>query len=175
LEFPVCSFDLKSGIFCPKCEAKIRSGEVTELDVQVMKLLQELERSISQLGGLSYRKSVQSGEVVFVVLGEGSLARLTPPQQAMVRKKISEKLKANVRLVEDSRDINKFIQSLVAPARITMVNRIWLPDQSEEMRVVLNDERSLRIRREVVEDVVGRVKGVTVRIDFERRGRRRGF
>ena len=175
MEFPVCSFDLKSGIFCPKCEAKIRSGEVTELDVQVMKLLQELEKSIPQLGGLSYRKSVQSGDFVLVVLDEGSLAKLTPPQQANIRKKLSEALGANVRLAEDSRDINRFIQSLVTPARVTLVNRIWLPDQSEEIRVVLDNERALRIRPEVIEEVVGKVKGVTVRLDFERRGRRRSL
>ena len=173
MEFPVCSFDLRSGIFCPNCEAKIRSGEVTELDIRVMKALQELEKSIPQLGGLAYRKSVQVDGMLFVVLGEGSFARLTPPQQANLRKRLGEALGVNVRLLEDSRNINRFIQSLVAPARIVVVNRIWLPDQSEEMRVVLDSERSLRLKKEVVEEVVNKIKGVVVRLDFEKRSKRR--
>ena len=174
MEFPVCSFDLKTGIFCPSCESKIRSGEITELDIKIMRLLQDLEKNIPQLAGLHYRRSVKVNNFIFIVFKEGDLAKLPIPQQANLRKRLSESLgrEFRVRIIEDLRDTNRFIQSLVSPARIVAINRIWLPDQTEEMRI-LDHERNLKVSQQVVEEVVKRIKGVVMRIDFERRARRR--
>ncbi|MEM2704452.1 MAG: hypothetical protein QXR45_14985 [Candidatus Bathyarchaeia archaeon] len=39
----VCQFCLRSGILCSKCRAKIESGEVTKLDLEIACLLVSIE------------------------------------------------------------------------------------------------------------------------------------
>jgi len=172
MEFPVCSFDLKTGIFCPTCEQKIRRREVTEIDLKVMKLLYDFEKTFPQLSSSRYLKTVVHDSHAFVVFREGDLLRLPFPQQSNLRRKLSEAINMETRLLEDVAAPNRFLQELVSPARIVAVNKIWLPDQSVETRIVLDDERNLRINADAASAVAKEVKGITLRVDFERRRRR---
>ncbi len=174
MEFPLCLFDLKTGIFCPKCEAKIRAGLYDEFDIKVMRLLLELEKSFPRLQKAGYVKAVNGDETVFVVLKEGSLRGFDFKNLIALRKKLSEKLGKHVRVVEDSPEVSKFIEGVAVPARVVAINKIWLPDGSEEMRVVLDHERNLKAGVNSLIQVVGKVKGVKLRVDFERRWRRGG-
>jgi len=174
VEFPLCVFDLKTGIFCPKCEEKIRAGIYDDFDVKVMKLLLELEKSFPQLQRAGYVKAVNGDETVFVVLREGSLRSFDFRNLIALRKRLSEQLGKHVRVVEDASSVARFIERVVAPARVVAINKIWLPDGSEEMRVVLDRERNLKAGVNSLIQVVGKVKGVRLRVDFERRWRRGG-
>lgn len=169
LEFPICSFDLRTGVLCPKCERKLQTGEITETDIAVMRILSELEKNLPPLSLTTYVKSIRYDSNLFVLFKDGDLNKLNPNQQAALRKRLSEAIGLKVRLLENSRDPYAFIQRLLAPARIEAINKIWLPDQSEEIRVVLDDERLLKINPEAVAYVAGAVKGLKVRLGFRRR------
>ncbi len=174
MEFPICSFDLRTGVLCPKCERKLQTGEITQLDIKVMQVLSEVERLMPQLSSTTYVKSVEHDGNVYIVFNDGDLSKLNPAQQAAVRKKISEAMKMRVKLLENSRDPYVFIQKLLAPARIAAINKIWLPDQTEETRVVLEDERSLRIDPVAAALLVDIIKGLKIRLGFRRRFVRAG-
>jgi len=174
LEFPICSFDLRTGVLCPKCERKLQTGEITQLDIKVMQVLSEVERLMPQLSSTTYVKSVEHNGNVYIVFNDGDLSKLNPAQQAAVRKKISEAMNMRVKLLENSRDPYVFIQKLLAPARIAAINKIWLPDQTEETRVVLEDERSLRIDPAAAALLVDTIKGLKIRLGFRRRFVRAG-
>ncbi|MEM1945232.1 MAG: hypothetical protein QXX57_05800 [Nitrososphaerota archaeon] len=169
LEFPICSFDLRTGVLCPRCEGKLQSGEISQLDIKVMQALSEVERQFPTLANTTYVKSVQHDGHVFIILDEGDLSKVSPVHQAALRKKLSEIVGLKARLLENSKDPYVFIQKLRAPARIAAINKIWLPDQTEETRIVLEDERSLRIDPEVAAHLVNVVKGLRVRLGFIRR------
>ena len=175
MELPLCSFDLKTGIFCPKCMEKLEKGLYTDLDIRIMKKLLELEKSFSKLQKSGYVKAVDGGDIVFVVLKDGSLKGFEIRELAQIRKILSNEVGKSVRLVEDHSDPIKFIERLAAPARIVAVNKIWLPDGSEETRVIFDHERNLRIRDEALRKVLEEVKGIKLSIDFERRMRRGSF
>jgi hypothetical protein len=83
LEFPVCTFDLRTGVLCSKCEAKLRGGELTQTDLTVMKALLEHERHDPRISSLSYVRSFRLNNKLFVVLREGG--------QAVCHKKFSKK------------------------------------------------------------------------------------
>jgi len=170
VELPLCSFDLRTGIFCPRCAEKLRKGLYSELDVRVMKKLLELEKSFSKLQKAGYVKSVDCGDVVFVVLKNGSLSGFEFRELARLRKALSSEVGKPVRIVEDDPDPVKFIERVAAPARIVAVNKIWLPDGSEETRVIFDRERSLKIGGDALIKVVGEVKKIKLSVDFERRG-----
>ena len=174
MELPLCSFDLRSGIFCPRCQEKLRKGIYDELDIKVMKLLLELEKKLPKLQKAGYVKTVDGKETILVVLKEGGLRGFEVDELGRLRRRLSEELQKHVKVVEVSQDLIRFIEGVVAPARIMAVNKIWLPDGSEEMRIILDDRRSLKVGINSLIQVVGKVKGVRLRVDFERRWRRGG-
>ncbi|MCS7125503.1 MAG: hypothetical protein NZ929_01115 [Aigarchaeota archaeon] len=168
MEFPLCIFDLKSGILCPRCEEKVRKGLYDELDIRIMRLLLELEKELPKLSKTGFVKAVDGGDIVFIIMKEDSLKNIDQDTLHMIRKKLREKLEKNVKIVEDDRSIPRFIEKLVAPARVVTINKIWLPDGSEEMRVILDRERSLKTSVPSIIEVVKKVKGAILRIDFEK-------
>jgi len=169
VDLPLCSFDLKTGMFCPQCAEKLRKGLYSDLDVKVMKKFLELEKSFTKLQKAGYVKSVDGGDMIFVILRDGDLRRLEIRELAQIRKALSRELEKPVRIVEDNPDPLKFVERLSAPARIVAVNKIWLPDGSEETRVIFDHERNLKVSEQAIIKVLEEVKGVKLSIDFERR------
>ncbi len=173
MDLPLCSFDLRTGIFCPQCAEKLRRGLYTDLDIKVMKKLLELEKKITKLQKAGYVKTVDGGDVIFVVLREGSLQSLDFRELAQLRKSLAEELEKPTRILEDSPDPIKFIERIASPARVVAVNKIWLPDGSEETRIIFDHERNLKVSPESLIRVVEEVKKMKLSIDFEKRWRRR--
>jgi len=172
VDLPLCSFDLRTGMFCPHCSEKLRRGLYSDLDVNVMKIFLELEKRFTKLRNAGYVKSVDGGDTIFVILQDGDLKDLEIREIARIRKTLSKELGKPVRLVEDHPDPLKFIERLSAPARIVAVNKIWLPDGSEEIRIIFDYERNLKMSEQAVIKVVEEVKKMKLSIDFERRFRR---
>jgi transcription antitermination factor NusA-like protein len=169
LEFPVCTFDLRTGVLCSKCEAKLRGGELTQTDLTVMKALLEHERHDPRISSLSYVRSFRLNNKLFVVLREGGPSRLPQEVLEKMREAVSRATGLDTQLIEEFRDLNRFIQSLIAPARVVTVNRVWLPDQTEEIRVVVDDERSVKTPTNLLSELVRNVKGLSVSFEFMRR------
>lgn len=172
MDLPLCSFDLKTGIFCPRCSEKLRRGLYSDLDVKVMKKLLELEKSFSKLQKAGYVKTIDGGDTVFVVLKDGSLRDMDFRELSRLRKTLSADLGKPVRILEDAPDPLKFIEKAVTPARIVAVNKIWLPDGSEETRIILDYERNLKMSQESLIRVVEGIKRIKLSVDFEKRWRR---
>lgn len=169
MELPLCSFDLRTGIFCPRCSEKLERGLYNELDVRVMKLFLELEKKFTKLQKAGYVKSVDGGDTMFVILRSGDLGRFEVREIAQLRKILSDKLGKHVRLIEDNPDPLKFLESVAAPARVVAVNKIWLPDGSEETRVIFDHERNLKVGEGALKKLMEEVKGMKLTIDFERK------
>ncbi|MCX8201577.1 MAG: hypothetical protein N3H84_05675, partial [Candidatus Caldarchaeum sp.] len=70
-----------------------------------------------------------------------------------------------VKLMEIRKDLSVFLQNLVAPARVLTVNKVWLPDQTIEHRVLLDDERALTVPPTILSEVVKRVMNISVIFD----------
>ncbi|MCL7385034.1 MAG: hypothetical protein LZ158_01540 [Thaumarchaeota archaeon] len=173
MEIPVCTFDLKTGIFCERCEEKIRRGEVTELDIKIMRALLELEKNFHQLQSMCYVKSVDTKDAIIVVLRNGNLSAIPQHSLASIKRKLSDILGKNVKIIEDSVDIGRFLEPLVAPARIVAINKIWLPDNSTEIRIILDDERRLKLSVESLQEISRVTKNINLKVDFARRSRKR--
>ncbi len=171
LEFPVCIFDLKTGILCAKCEDKLSRGELTKLDFDIMRFFLELEKNNPQLASLSYVRSIKIDDHLFVLFKKKDTAGLSPTVQAQLKKILSDKFGLNVRIVEEHKDFNTFIQNLTTPARILAVNKVWLPDQTTEIKVVLEDDRVLKTPLEVISEAIRQLKGISVSFEVQRRER----
>jgi len=164
---PVCYFDLKSGILCPRCEAKLRSGEISELDIEVAKLLVNVESKFPQLQKASFIRAVDTGEHTIIVFGQGDLARLNPILGEL-RRVVSDKLGKPAIILENQSDPRMLIEDLLSPLRIVAMNTLWIPDGTRELHIIVSgSKRNLQISEKILHSIVEKLYGTSLRITFE--------
>jgi transcription antitermination factor NusA-like protein len=162
----VCRFCLKSGILCSKCQSKLVMGEISKTDIEVGRLLISLECTYPSLQGVSLHKAVEVDHVLALIVGKGEVTQLLSHGGRIV-KAISEKTGKKVRLLEYGVDERKFLEDLFAPLRIIAINTIWLPDGSQETRVVVRKRgRKPPLKVEVFKRLAQKVRGITLRVEF---------
>ena len=163
----LCNFCVKSGILCEKCQEKLQSGEVTDIDVNIIKLLLKLESKYPVLQNISFYNAYEIDDVLAIAVGPGDLHRFLSGGGGIVRE-ISENTGKKVRILEKKGDMRKFFEDLFTPAAITSINTIWLPDGSTETRVIVSGHpRRLPLNINVLKELAKRVQGITLRISFE--------
>lgn len=171
---PLCAFDVKSGIFCAKCEAKIRSGEVTDVDVAVIKALVDLEEEFPILQDVNFHKAVRVGKTIAILVDHEDVPKMLSSGGKILRA-LGDSLKKKVRVFENKGDLRTFIESLFSPLNVLSVNTIWVPDGSQEIRVILSGpERSLPMDVESLKKLAKEIRNITLRVEFEH-PRSRGY
>ena len=171
MKTPLCDFCLKSGVLCPRCQEKVRLGEISETDIKVAKTLLSLQDRYPSLQKTSFFKAYEADKVLAIIVGPGDLPHLLGYGGKILRD-ITQETNRNVRILERGGDIRKFIEDLLAPASIVSLNTIWLPDGSTETKVIIADHsRRLSIDAETLKELASKVYGVTIRVEFERQGR----
>jgi len=163
----VCHFCLKSGILCPKCQAKLRLGEISKTDIEIGRLLMSLEKEHPPLQALYFHKAVETDGVLALIVGKGDVAKLLG-QGTKILRTIGEKTGKSIRVLEFGADDRKFLEDLFAPLNIITINTIWLPDGSQETRVILRKRgrRPLPFNVEAIKQIAQKVRGITLRVEF---------
>ncbi|MEX2707199.1 MAG: transcription elongation factor NusA [Candidatus Freyrarchaeum guaymaensis] len=165
---PICSFCLKSGIYCSTCREKIEKGEVTPLDLEIAKQLLELENRFPNLKEAEFRRSVETNNLVIIVVGPGDISHFIGPKGKIV-KILSDRLKKKIRVIEGDSSTKKTIEDILSPVSVLGVNTIWLPDGTLEKKVRIrkSDIRRLPTSVSTLEEVVHKLTNEKVRIVFE--------
>ncbi len=163
----LCSFCLKSGILCQKCLAKVKSGEVSELDLKIARLLLSLEEKYPALQNVYFHKAVDADGTLALVVGPGDVPRLLGYGGKIIRA-LGEETGKSVRVLEHGADDRKFLEDLFAPASIMAINTIWLPDGSTETRVILRRRRGMHSPFDVkaLKEIASEVRNITLRVEF---------
>ncbi len=162
----VCHFCLKSGILCSKCQAKLRQGEISQTDLEIGRLLLSLESSHPPLQDINFHKAVETDGVLALIVGKGDVARLISSGGKILRT-IGEKTGKSIKILETGVNDRKFLEDLFAPLNIITINTIWLPDGSQETRVILRRRgRRPPFNVEAIKQIASRVRGLTVRVEY---------
>jgi transcription antitermination factor NusA-like protein len=163
----VCSFCLKSGILCQKCSTKLESGEISELDLKIARLLLALEEKYPSLQNVYFHKAVDAGKTLAVIVGPGDVPRLLGYGGKII-KALGEEVGRSVRVLEYGVDDRKFLEDLFAPLSILTINTIWLPDGTTETRVILKKRRGSQPPFDVkaLKEIARKVRNMTLRVEF---------
>jgi len=163
----LCQFCLRSGMLCPKCRKKLEKGEISELDLEVGKLLVSMEDEYPPLQNVFFHKAVESDGVMALFVGRGDIAKILSYGGKII-KNLERDTKKMVRVLESNSDERKFLEDLFAPMTILTVNRIWLPDGTTETRVILKGGERRRTTRYInsLRDIASKAQGLTLRVEF---------
>ena len=147
---PICDVCLKSGILCQGCEHKLKGGEITQLDVDIAKLLFKVGD-----GKIGFKKTVEIGDVVIILTDHDQVGKLIGRSGKIV-KAISKKIGKKVRVVGEDSNLRSVATDILAPARISGINIVYGTDGGEKykIRVMREDSRKLPARLDVLNNVI---------------------
>jgi len=166
MKIPLDIICVRSGILCPRCRRLVESGAYTTTDVEVMKILLELEEDPNNkfLREATYIKSYSVDSMVIVLLELSNAV----PQSFLIRiaRMISEKMGMKVRVVRYSQDQKSMIAQLFAPARIQGIDSVWLPDGDVQyiIRVSRYDAKYLPLKINELETLLSKMFNESYRI-----------
>ena len=162
----LCNFCLKSGILCSKCQEKLESGDVSEVDFTIARLLLSLEEQYPSLHDVHFHKAVESDRILAILVNKGDVPRLLSHGGKIV-KALGEKTGKTIRVLEYGVTERKFLEELFVPLSILTINKIWLPDGTTETRVILNRGRRKRIPNvKASRELAEKLRGMTIRVEF---------
>ena len=163
------AFCVKSGTLCRRCEEKLEKGQITELDLKVIQKFVEMEKENPVLEDVTYHRSVEADDMMAILVDKKDLPKLLGGGARIV-KDIGETFGKRVKLISYGGDDREFLEDLFSPLSILTINTIWIPDGSTETKVILTGRqpRKMPIDPEKVRKIAQELKGMTLRIEFER-------
>jgi transcription antitermination factor NusA-like protein len=163
----LCSFCLKSGILCQKCSAKVKAGEISQLDLKIARLLLSLEEKYPSLQSLCFYKAVDVEKTLAIIVGHGDVAKLLGYSGKIV-KAIGDETGKNIKVLENGVDDRKFLEDLFTPFNILTINTIWLPDGTTETRVILKRKRGAQLPFDLkaLKEIALKVRKMSLRVEI---------
>ena len=72
----LCQFCIKSGILCSKCKKRVEKGEITQLDLQIGRLLLSIEDEYPTLSNIYFHKALEANGLLTIFVGKGDIAKI---------------------------------------------------------------------------------------------------
>jgi len=163
----LCSFCLKSGMLCQKCSAKVKAGEISNVDLKVARLLLSLEEKYPSLQSVCFYKAVDVDKTLAIIVGHGDVPKILGYSGKIV-KAIGDETGKNVKVLETGVDDRKFLEDLFIPFSILTINTIWLPDGTTETRVILKRKRGAQLPYDLkaLKEIASKVRKMSLRVEI---------
>jgi len=147
--------------------SKLKSGEVSELDLKIARLLLSLEDKYPSLQNVYFHGAVDVNKTLAVIVGPGDVPRLLGFGGKII-KALGEEMGKSIRILEYGVDDRKFLEDLFAPLSIMTINTIWIPDGTTETRVILRKRGGKQPPFDVkaLKEIARKVRNITLRVEF---------
>jgi transcription antitermination factor NusA-like protein len=161
---PVCDVCLKSGMLCQGCENKLKTGEISQLDLDIAKILYRVGD-----GKIGFKKTIEIGEVVIIITEKNQVGKLIGKGGKIVRE-ISRTLERKVRVVGENSDLKAVATDMLAPARISGINIVYGKDGEEryKIRVRREDARRLPAKLDILNTIIQELTGEKTLVVIDR-------
>ncbi|WP_455284111.1 hypothetical protein [[Eubacterium] cellulosolvens] len=163
------AFCIKSGILCRKCQEKIEKGQITDLDLKIIRLLSDLEKENQALQDVAYHKAVEIDDNLVILVDRRDMSKILSGGAKAVHA-ISDSLGKKVKILGYGGDDRQFLEDLFSPLSILTLNTIWIPDGSTETKVILSGRqpRRMPVNLDITRRLAKQLRNMTLRIEFER-------
>jgi transcription antitermination factor NusA-like protein len=166
LKTPICSFDAKSGVLCRKCEAKLKSGSITQDDVEAATKLIGLADRNQEINKFTLIRGTRvQGDFVLVLRGSDVSALRGNEELA---NKIEKHMGQKVWFIETEASDRRFIESLFHPLKVLSVNFFWLPGANKLTKVIVADDgKNVPIDIEKVQKIAKAIRNIELLVEFK--------
>ena len=154
-------------MLCQKCSAKVKAGEISDVDLKIARLLLSLEEKYPALQNVCFYKAVDVEKTLAIIVGHGDVPKILGYSGKIV-KAIGDETSKNVKVLENGVDDRKFLEDLFVPFSILTINTIWLPDGTTETRVILKRKRGAQLPYDVkaLKEIASKVRKMSLRVEI---------
>lgn len=138
MKVPICTFDAKTGVLCPKCESRLKNGELSTIDVESSIKLIKLSHKNQDIDKLNLIGSQKIDEDYVLILKDSNVSHINSNDKLM--SSVEKEFNGKVWFVEANSSIRKFLENLFFPIRILKTNMIWLPDGNQVTQVTIESK-----------------------------------
>lgn len=138
MKVPICTFDAKTGVLCPKCESRLKNGELSDVDVECSIKLIKLSHKNQDIDKLNLIGSQKIDEDYVLILKDSNVSHINSNDKLV--SSVEEEFKGKVWFVEANSSIRRFLEILFFPIRILKTNMIWLPDGNQVTQVTIESK-----------------------------------
>ena len=161
MSLPICDICAKTGVMCNACDAKLRNKEISDLDIEISKIIYDLGN-----GEFSFDRSFDMGDFVVLMTNKREVGKIIGKNATNLRE-LSSKLGKKVRIIGTG-NLEDVVYDFVAPAQILGINTVFKTDGSTSRRVIINkkDENKLKIGVGTIEELISSFADDRVEISF---------
>ena len=138
MKVPICTFDAKTGVLCPKCESRLKNGELSNVDVECSIKLIKLSHKNQDIDKLNLIGSQKIDEDYVLILKDSNVSHINSNDKLL--SSVEEEFKGKVWFVDANSSIRRFLENLFFPIRILKTNMIWLPDGNQVTQVTIESK-----------------------------------
>ena len=145
----------------------MKTGEISDLDLKVARLLLSLEEKYPSLQNVCFYKAVDVEKTLAIIVGHGDVPKILGYSGKII-KAIGDETGKNIKVLEYGVDDRKFLEDLFIPFSILTINTIWLPDGTTETRVILKRKRGAQLPFDLkaLKEIASKVRKMSLRVEI---------
>lgn len=143
----ICELCAASGSLCANCESRLNAGEISQVDVEISRLLYKY-RSHFPLEEVELTQALDLGKLV--VLVTASDAGLLIGKKGRVVNTLSKDLGRKIRVVQKTGDVKRMAEELILPVRVLGMNLVYKPGGGQEYRLRIPAQEVPRLPTDLI-------------------------
>lgn len=167
LQAPICSFDAKNAVLCPKCESKVESGAITSFDVDAAIKLAHLGKKNKRIDKftLSSCKVIDGNYLLYLKEDDIRVIR----QSRTLYRLIQSQFPGKIWLIETKASDKRFIEDLFFPTRILSINAVWA-NEGQKIKAIIAGKWTPKfpINLEKAIEIVKNLRKQELVVEFEK-------
>ncbi|MGQ0376548.1 MAG: transcription elongation factor NusA [Nitrososphaerota archaeon] len=168
MQAPICSFDAKNAVLCPKCESKLESGAITSFDVDAAIKLAQLGKKNKKIDkfSLSACKVIDGNYLLYLKEDDIMVIR----QSRTLYRLIQSQFPGKVWLIETKASDKRLIEDLFFPTRVLSINEVWANHGSQKIKAVIAGKWTPKfpIKLEDTIEIVKNLRKQELVVEFEK-------
>lgn len=166
MKLPVCLIDAQTNTLCRKCKQLYRDGKISDLDIELSKILVDLSKGNKAMKDIAFYSSVAIDDVIILVTRKQDVPVLSKPE---VIDKIKQYSHKEVRFLEKTNDPRRLVESLIHPVPVAKVSTLYIPpfsDKEYKIEIDRKYKQELPIPENIIIQTVHSVLNTEAYIEF---------
>ncbi|MGD1834713.1 MAG: transcription elongation factor NusA [Nitrososphaeraceae archaeon] len=171
MKTPICVFDAKTGVLCSKCESKLKSGHISQGDVDASIKLTKIEEKNNDIKQLTLVAAHRIEDDTVLIMPNSDITAIRMNNEII--KDIKKEFPGDIWFIENGATEKRFIENLMYPLKISTMNLVWLPDDNKLTKIVINRKKQSKnvniheINTNKIQNIAKEIKNIELLIDFE--------